>query len=171
MTAIKTLIVAAFVVCALGCGFAPDVTSRYAVPLEDELQAHIVELSQEAEIDPAVVFAVIEVESRYEVNAMGDSGRAYGLMQVQERWHRERMADLGVTNLLDPYQNVSVGIDYLAECIAHNDGNVEMGLMEYNAGALGARRMWFDHGVYTNHYSQKVLGLVQKIAEGAYADA
>lgn len=170
MTGIKALIAVVLLVCSMGCGYgAPNVTARYSVPLEEDLQIHIIRECEQRQIDSAIVFAVIEIESHYDIDAMGDSGKAYGLMQVQERWHRERIAKLGVTDLLDPYQNVSVGIDYLAECIERN--GLEKGLMVYNAGQQGAQRMWFNHGVYSNEYSRKVLEAAQIIAEGAYADA
>lgn len=169
MTGIKALIATVLLICSLGCGYsAPNVTARYAVPLEADLQEHIIRESNARRIDPSVVFAVIQIESRYDIDAMGDSGKAYGLMQIQQRWHRERMAELGVTDLLDPYQNVSVGIDYLSECIERN--GLEKGLMVYNAGQQGAQRMWFQYGVYTNEYSRKVLEAAQIIAEGAYAE-
>lgn len=170
MTGIKALILAVLVVCSMGCGSAPNVTARYPVPLEDDLQVHIIRECREKQIDPAVVFAMIEVESRYDAAAMGDYGNAYGLMQVQLRYHKERMARLGATDLLDPFQNVTVGIDYLAECIENNGGDVEMGLVAFNAGQYGANNWWFKHGLYSNEYSQKVLSNVQRIAEGAMAE-
>lgn len=166
MAGIKALIVAVLMVCSMGCGYGTP-AARYPVPLEEDLQIHIISECEARQIDPSVVFAVIETESRYDTDAMGDSGRAYGLMQIQPRWHRERMAELGATDLLDPFQNVSVGIDYLSECIERN--GLEKGLMVYNAGQSGAQRMWFQHGIYSNEYSRKVLEAAQIIAEGAYA--
>ena len=74
---------------------------------------------------------------------------------------------MNCNNLYDPYQNITVAVDYLAECIANNDGNVEMGLVEYNAGALGAERGWFSKGIYQSDYSKKVLTAAQKLTEGA----
>lgn len=44
------------------------------------------------------------------------------------------MEKLGCTDLLDPHQNVVVGIDYLAESIRRYDGDVAKALVAYNAG-------------------------------------
>lgn len=64
---------------------------------------------------------------------MGDKGESYGLMQIKKKWHTARMERLGVTDLLDPYQNVTVGIDLLAELLRYG-GSLEWALMCYNGG-------------------------------------
>lgn len=106
----------------------------YDVPLEDELQLHIIETCEAYEVDPAIVLAMIWRESRYNAGAVGDSGNSLGLMQIQPYWHGRRMERLGCEDLLDPYQNVVVGIDYLAESIDRYDGDVAKALVAYNAG-------------------------------------
>ena len=55
-------------------------------------------------------------------------------MQIQPKWHGERMARLGVTDLMDPYQNVLTGCDILAEKLAEY-GNLHDALSAYNAGS------------------------------------
>lgn len=133
------------------------VENFYSVPLTVEIQRHIKALSHEAGVDSAVILAMIEVESNYDSNILGDGGNSYGLMQIQPRWHSERMAALGVTDLMDPQQNVTVGIDILAELLAKYNGNLEMALVAYNAGPTGAYQQWFRRGVYSSEYSRKVL--------------
>ena len=118
----------------------PEIDPLYNVPLDAELQLHVIHICENYAIDPAIVFAMIEQESQYNADIIGDSGRSFGLMQVQPRWHAERMERLGVTNLLDPYQNVLVGIDYLAEMLERGKG-LYWALMAYNGGASYANRM------------------------------
>ena len=108
-------------------------TTFYNVPLDRKLQLHIISLCGEYDIDPALVMAVIGQESNYRADAMGDNGNSYGLMQVQKRYHEKRMAKVGATDLLDPYDNVAVGIDILAEKV-HADKGLEWALMAYNGG-------------------------------------
>ena len=139
------------------------VETFYSVPLSAEIQACIKAVCEEAGIDPAVIIAMAEVESNYDSEALGDGGKSFGLMQIQPRWHSERMAALGVTDLLDPKQNVTVGIDILAELLAKYDGNIEMALVAYNAGPTGAYRHWFGRGVYTSEYSRKVLEISREL--------
>ena len=142
----------------------------YNVPLDNELQTFIINLCEKHNIDPAIILAMIEAESQYDIDAMGDRGNAYGLLQIQPRWHGERIKRLGCTNLLNPKQNVTVAVDYLVELIAYYDGNVEMAIVAYNAGQNGAYEGWFKHGVYSSNYSNKVLTISQRIAEEAYAE-
>ena len=106
----------------------------YDVPLDDDLQLHIIEEAVEHGIDPAIIIAMAYRESRYNAKAMGDGGSSYGLLQIQKKWHSKRMKKLGCTDLLDPYQNVTVGIDYLAYQIDRYGGDVAKGLTAYNKG-------------------------------------
>lgn len=141
------------------------VVSVYDVPLDLELQLFIIQVCEDHHIEPSIVISVIERESQFNADAIGDNGAAFGLMQIQPRWHQERMDKLGVTDLLDPYQNVLVGIDYLFEmCEQHED--IEMALMAYNAGSAGAYKNWFGKGIFTNAYSQAVLERSRFFREG-----
>lgn len=83
-------------------------------------------------LDPNLIRAVISVESHGNTNAIGDNGESYGLMQIQPRWHEARMQRLGVTNLLDPNENVKLGCDILAELI--DKYGLEGALNAYNTG-------------------------------------
>lgn len=144
----------------------PEVKAVYNVPLDQELQFFIIQLCEKHHIDPAVVISIIDAESDFDADAVGDSGNSFGLMQIQARWHEERMDKLGATDLLNPKQNIAVGVDYLAELIDHYDGNLEMALMAYNAGQLGAYNNYFSQGIYSNDYSKEVLGEIENLTEG-----
>lgn len=106
----------------------------YDVPLDVSLQEHIIEQAETHGIDPAIVVAMCWKETQYNPKAIGDGGNSYGLLQVQPRWHYERMLKLGCTNLLDPYQNVTVAVDYLAENL-NRYGSIEAAVTAYNAGS------------------------------------
>lgn len=112
----------------------------FDVPLDESLQEHIFTLCDEYGIEPELVISVIRKESGYSADAQGDSGKSLGLMQIQPRWHRDRMTKLGCDNLLDPYQNVTVGIDLLAELIEQR-GSTEWALMAYNGGPSYANKL------------------------------
>lgn len=132
----------------------------YDIPLDKDLQRHITEICDVNDIDPKLVFAVIERESQYNPNVIGDSGESFGLMQVQPKWHEARMERLGVTDLLDPYQNVLVGIDYLAECVREYK-TVEDALTVYNAGANGAYELYFSKGI-VSPYALDVMEIMER---------
>lgn len=106
----------------------------YDVPLAPELQMHIIESCEAHHIDPAIVMAMAYRESGFNAEAIGDGGDSYGLLQIQPRWHYGRMERLDCTDLLDPFQNVTVAVDYLAECLARYDGDMAKALVAYNQG-------------------------------------
>ena len=109
-------------------------TILYDVPLDAKLQLHIIRVAESYGIDPAIIFAMCYRESTYNPSSIGDHGAAFGLMQIQPKWHSDRMARLGCTDLLDPYQNVIVGTDYLAEQLNRYGGDMGKALVAYNAG-------------------------------------
>lgn len=109
------------------------------VPLSTDLQDHIFKVCEANGVDPLLVVAMIENESRYNERVIGDNGRSYGLMQIQPRWHYARMRELGCTDLLDPYQNITVGVDYISELLSQGK-SLEWTLMAYNGGPSYANR-------------------------------
>ena len=110
-----------------------------SIPLDEELQTWIYEYSYEVGINPYLVYAVIEKESKFNPESIADTSREYsvGLMQINisKDWHKERIERLGVTDLTDPKQNIKVGIDYLLELFNWREGTtLEWVLMAYNGG-------------------------------------
>ena len=132
----------------------------YDVPLSSELQLYISDLCDRYGVDMPLVLAVIGQESNYNAGALGDDGNSIGLMQIQPQHHQGRMDKLGVTDLTDPYQNVTVGINLLAELIGENKGT-EWAVTAYNAGAGTA-----DHNraIGTrSEYAESVMMLMEEI--------
>ena len=110
------------------------------VPLEKDLQIYIIRLCESYNIDPALVMAIIYRESRFQADVIGDHGNSFGLMQIQPKWHQWRMDELGCDNLLDPYQNVAVGLHLLNELYSRGK-STEWVLMAYNGGPSYANKM------------------------------
>ena len=134
----------------------------YDVPLTEDLQDIIIDISEKRGVDPALVIAVIEKESGYNPDASGDNGRSQGLMQIWRSFHEKRMEKLGAVNLYDPRDNVIVGIDILAEKLEKYE-DAEKALIAYNAGDAGAKKHYFSKGVYSNGYSRAVLKIAEEI--------
>lgn len=131
----------------------------YDVPLSEELQKHIIAECEKHNIAPSVVIAIIERESRYDAQAIGDDGKSFGLMQIQKHFHLDRMSRLGCYDLLDQFQNVTVGIDYLAELKDMND-DLYWVLMVYNGGFSYA-----NERMESGNYSDYALEVSERIAE------
>ena len=126
----------------------------YDVPLDADLQQHITETAEEYGIDPAIIIAMAYRESTYNPDAIGDGGNSLGLLQIQPQWHSERMERLECPNLLDPFQNVKVAIDYLSEMLGWYDGDMAKALVAYNAGSY--------NGTITG-YAKAVLEIAEEL--------
>lgn len=137
-------------------GNGEKAVTYYNVPLARETQDQIFKLCFEYGIDEKIVIAMCWRESLFRADAVGDNGHSFGLMQIQQRYHGERMERLGVDNLLDPVQNVTVGIDFIAELYGKY-GDIEKALVCYNCGESGARQNFFNRGVYSSQYSRSVI--------------
>lgn len=131
----------------------------YPVNLDADLQRYIIETCKEYQINPSIVIAMCFYESSFNANAVGDNGEGMGLMGINPRWCWPEMEKLNCPDMRDPYQNVTVGIDILAQKMAKYDGNPEMALMSYNAGDAGAHRLWFDKGIYSTTYSSNIMNM------------
>ncbi len=140
-----------------------ETVTYYNVPLDYELQDYIRELCDEYNVDMPLVLAIIGQESNYDTSAIGDDGQSQGLMQIQQRWHSSRMERLNVTDLMNPRQNVTVGVDLLAELISEEKG-WEWAVTAYNAGIEKAD-FNRDMGVLSE-YTQSVMKLREMIQNG-----
>ena len=91
-------------------------------------------------VDPALVGAVIWVESRFNPDARGPGG-AKGLMQLMPPTSRELAAQLSEKNRpLDPEFNVKAGTFYLAKMLRRYTGDETLAVAAYNAGPGNADR-------------------------------
>ena len=130
------------------------------IPLSARFQKYIDGKCKSYGISTNVVMGCIRTESNFQTQIMGDNGKAYGLMQVQKQWHKTRMKKVGATNLLDPYDNVAVGIDYLAELYKIYNGNWHKALMAYNGGHAYCKRR-LRMGLTNSPYSRRVMNYAE----------
>ena len=107
------------------------VTADAAEPVEvpEEIREISEELGQAYNICPELIQAVCWRESRFKADA--ENGGCVGIMQVAPKWHRDRMEKLGVTDILDPRQNMTVAVDYLSELVKDEEDMEEV-LMRYH---------------------------------------
>lgn len=124
------------------------------VPMDEEIQGFIYHLSYGYNIEFSFVMALIKTESDFKYNLIS-STNDYGLMQINTCNHKMLTERLGVTDFLDPYQNIRSGIYILSNLFEKYEDPTRV-LMCYNMGETGAARLW-EKGVHESRYSNKIL--------------
>jgi soluble lytic murein transglycosylase-like protein len=113
----------------------------------------IYEKSKKYDVDPALVAAVIEQESRFRPRAKSPVG-ARGLMQLMPRTGRW----MGARNLYDPEQNVDAGVKYIKYLDKRFNGDLKKIIAAYNGGEGNVKRY---NGIppfrETRQYVKKVM--------------
>lgn len=95
----------------------------------------IIRMANEHALDPALVKAVIHAESHFNPYATSKKG-ASGLMQLMPK----TAAIYGVTDIYDPVQNVSAGVQYLKYLMDRYQNKHKLVLAAYNAGPKAVAR-------------------------------
>ena len=135
-------------------GFVPDeVVEELAGLAGGDLRALAAAAARRHGLDPALVAAVVSVESGFRPEAVSRKG-AQGLMQLMPG----TAASLGVGDPLDPAQNLDGGARHLGQLLTVYGGDLTRALAAYNAGEGAVQR----HGGVppyreTRAYVKKVL--------------
>jgi len=110
-------------------------------------------------VDAALIHAVISAESGYNPSALSKAG-AMGLMQLMPQTAKR----YGVTNIMDPVQNITGGVRYLRDLLSMFNGNLELAIAAYNAGENAVIKYGNKIPPYaeTVQYVPKVLGFYRK---------
>lgn len=108
----------------------------------------------------ALMMAIAKRESDFRSTLIGDGGISYGIVQINTKWHMDRLHRLGLTKdeLFDPVKCMLVGADYIKELAAkQNSSEVTHSLlMAYNQGPSSAQKSIRD-GVTSSDYSREVM--------------
>lgn len=127
------------------------------VSLTPEQATHIVDralwFAQLQDLEPALVLAVMRVESGFRAAAHGRGSK--GLMQVQTYWHRDKLRG---RSPYDPAVSIEVGTQILGDCWKKTTGNLVRTLRCYNGGgdrhyAAKVRQQKFA----LDHFTQEVV--------------
>lgn len=132
------------------------------VPMNEDLQEFIFYLSAGYNIDFTLVMAMIQQESGFQADVISGSND-YGLMQINKINHPYITETLGITDFLEPYNNVRSGMFILRKLFEKYE-TPEKALMAYNMGETGASRLW-EQGIFETNYSKKVLQYQQQFIE------
>lgn len=120
----------------------------------EEFQDYINTAGMRYGLDPALLEAIIQVESGFNPHAVSRTG-ATGLMQLM----KETAAQYDLANRFDPAANIDAGARHLKYLMERFDGELPLVLAAYNAGATTVERyQGLPPFPETRQYVTKVLG-------------
>jgi hypothetical protein len=125
---VAVLLAAGLIVAATPFRTHSDVEGRPRYS-EQEIRRAIVFYAKRYRLDPALLRAVIKVESDFRLDVVSRKG-AVGLMQLMP----ETAATLRVVDINDPIQNIRGGAKQLRHLLRLYEGDVPLALAAYNAG-------------------------------------
>jgi hypothetical protein len=135
----------------------------YDIPLSNNIQDFIYEMSEKYDVEVELILAVIEQESNFDSNCRSTTNDT-GLMQINDINLDELKENLNITNLYDPYQNIEAGTYFLKKCLDAANNELNPALMCYNFGIGGARELWKE-GIYSSQYSRDIVAKYKKYCE------
>ena len=128
----------------------PELKSRATVELfyPRKFKEEIFRYSQDQNIDPLLVMALIRQESAFNIRATSRVG-ARGLMQIMPKTARTINRRTTKKDLYIPEKNIDLGTRYFAKLLKRYDNNVVHALAAYNAG-FGNVDKWIQRYKTTN---------------------
>lgn len=154
---IKSLRIATIIILAVGVSYCaivkvfnvPEKIMKKIYP--KKYSEHVENYSDEYNVDPLLVYAVIKVESNFDNNVVSKSN-AKGLMQLMDSTATEisrniicdKSFECGM--LFDEETNIKIGVKYLSELLERYEGNIYVALAAYNAG-IGNVDTWIEQGI------------------------
>ena len=149
----------------------------YDVPLSNDMQDYIRQVLSDNELPEnhfEIILAMMHVESRFKTDV--SNGNCIGILQVSTI-HKDRLEELGVSDLTNPEQCIlagisiykdgySLGVDLEPTIDDHGmsseDFIINVALMSYNTGYYGTKDLVAD-GIYSTRYVEKVREAIDEL--------
>lgn len=124
---------------------------------DDDLVNIVRQYARHYGVDESLVYAVIHAESGFNPKAVSPAG-ACGLMQLMPG----TAAEMGVTDIFDPVQNVAGGVQYLSKML-QLFGKKDLALAAYNAGPENVKQY---NGIPPFEETIRYVHIVKQLEEG-----
>jgi len=132
---------------------AARLAQRFGV--DRELAAVIYEQARLADVEPALVFGIIAMESGFDPRAVGRHGER-GLLQIKPSTARAYDPRVTPEMLHDPEVNVRLGLRHLKREVEYF-GDTTLGLMSYHMGRARLERELKADASPRDRYVERVL--------------
>ena len=135
-----------------------EIIPEYDIPLDKDIQKYLYDKCKEYNVPYDLALGVIKVESNFNpslIHKNSNGSRDYGLFQINTINHQWLSEELGITDFLNPYQNIDAGVYMLSQLLKKYDDE-HIVLMSYNMGERAAKNL-VDRGIYSSRYSRKVI--------------
>ena len=146
------LLLAALAVFSFPTATRPDFDGRSARYTKQALLRAIHWHAHRYRIEPALLWAIIKAESEFNPEAVSRKG-AVGLMQLMP----SVAAQHKIADPYDPVQNIRAGAKQLRHLLDLYEGNLELTIAAYNAGANRVKQQRVPKFRETRRYVKKVL--------------
>ena len=132
----------------------------YQSNLPVEYQDYLWELCKQYDVTEHYELFIAQMyrETTFRPSLISDTND-YGIMQINicnHDWLREK---LGITDFLDPYQNMKCGIHIMSGYL-HKYDDVQKALVCYNMGESKVKK-----GIYSSRYSREIVELLDCLVE------
>jgi soluble lytic murein transglycosylase-like protein len=127
-----------------------------------------------------ILRGIAGVESRFAVNAVGDSGWSHGMFQLHSFWYKYRVEKYGYFDPFDPAEAAIVAGYIVQENLRSFDGDLRRAVAAYKQGVAGVNRNgtidWYvDAVLFWRKDTEKLLSFfkfmgITEIGETEYGD-
>lgn len=145
-----------------------DGFKEYNISLTIDEQKYAYNLCKQYGLQYELFLAVMYKESGFNPNAIG-GGNSYGLCQIHISNHANLRNKLGISNFLDPYDNMTAGAYLLANYMGiastkvSGDAIEVYGLNAYNMGEGAYYTSCYSKGILNRAYSNTVISIKNRL--------
>lgn len=156
------------IVQSLSAQQVPSTFTKYNISLPLEQQEYAYKICQNYGIEYELFLAIMYKESSFNPNSIG-GGNSYGLCQIHISNHANLASKLGISNFLDPYDNMTAGA-YLfslylnsARKVVQGDSVVVYALNSYNMGEGSYFKNCYSKGILDRAYSDSIISIRNRL--------